>query len=108
MLFMNANGTVKSEQKIANVTGNFTTFLDTGDSFGEDVANIGDFDGDGVTDIVVGANDDDDGGTDRGAIYMLLMNSDGTVKSEQKISDTEGSFTGTLADSDFLVHLLLA
>ena len=50
--------------------------------------------------MAVGARLDDDGGTDRGAVWILFMNTDGTVKSDQKISDTAGSFTGVLDDGD--------
>ena len=39
--------------------------------------------------MAVGAHGDGDGGTFTGAVYILLMNSDGTVKSTQKISATE-------------------
>ena len=39
-------------------------------------------------------------GADRGAVWMLFLNTDGTVKSHQKISDTEGGFTGTLDNED--------
>ena len=51
-----------------------------------------DFDGDGITDLAVGAYRDDDGGTDKGAVYILFLNDDATVKSYQKISDTAGNF----------------
>ena len=64
------------------------------------MANVGDLDGDGVTDLAVGAYCDDDGGTNRGAVWMLFLNADGTVKAHQKISDTEGNFTGMLDDGD--------
>jgi len=101
ILFMNSDGTVKSEQKISNTEGNFAGVLDDVDLFGTSPANIGDLNEDGVTDIATGALFDDDGGTDRGAVWILFMNSDGTVKDEQKISDTEGGFDGVLADSDF-------
>ena len=62
--------------------------LNNGDHFGSSVANIGDFNGDGVTDIVVGAVQDDAGGVDsnRGAIHILLMNSDGTVSDTIEIN----------------------
>ncbi|MCZ6613019.1 MAG: hypothetical protein O6941_10330 [Planctomycetota bacterium] len=38
--------------------------------------------------------------TGHGAVWVLFLNTDGTFKSHQKISDTQGGFTGTLADSD--------
>ncbi|NNC93132.1 MAG: DUF2341 domain-containing protein, partial [Acidimicrobiia bacterium] len=100
ILFLNANGTVKSEQKISDTEGNLTTTLDDEDWFGNAVAGIGDVDGDGVNDIAVGAYLDDDGGEDHGAVYILFLNPNGTVKAEQKISDTEGNFTATLDIND--------
>ena len=33
-------------------------------------------------------------------MWVLFLNTDGTVKSHQKISDTEGGFTGVLDDDD--------
>jgi hypothetical protein len=100
ILFLNFDGTVKQHQKISDTEGGFTGILDNIDGFGNSVAGIGDFDGDGIGDIAVGAFLDDDGGSDRGAVWILFLNSDGTVKSHHKISDTEGGFTGTLADND--------
>ena len=82
------DGTVKSFQKISDTAGNFTATLDNEDRFGPSVAALGDLDGDTVTDLAVGAYYDDDGGLDRGAVYVLFMNTNGTVKSHQKISDT--------------------
>ncbi len=58
--------------------------------------------------MAVGAIKDGDGGNRRGAVWVLFLNSDGTVKSHQKISSTEGGFTGTLDREDwfgFSVHL---
>ena len=98
---MNSNGTVKSHQKIADNTGGFSFTLSGGDFFGHAVELLGDLDGDTVKDLAVGAIGDNTGGTDRGAVYVLLMNSDGTVKSSQKIADNTGGFGVTLTDSDF-------
>jgi len=55
--------------------------------FGDSVANIGDLDLDGVNDLAVGSKRDHAGGTDRGAVYILFMNKDGTVKNHEKIDD---------------------
>ena len=100
VLFLNSSGTVNSHQKISDTTGGFTGELDDGDELGGSVASPGDFNGDGVGDLAVGAGRDDDGGTDRGAVWMLFLNSDGTVKAHQKISDTQGGFNGTLDSED--------
>ncbi len=93
-------GTVLSHQKISDTQGGFTGILDDVDRFGDSVASLGDLDDDGVGDLAVGAEGDDDGGPDRGAVWILFLNTDGTVKSHQKISDTEGGFTGTLDGND--------
>ncbi len=100
VLFLNPDGTVKSHQKISSTEGGFTGTLDNIDHFGTSVASLGDLDGDGVGDLAVGAFHDDDGGFNHGAVWVLFLNPDGTVKSHQKISDTEGGFTGTLDDMD--------
>jgi FG-GAP repeat len=100
LLFLYTNGTVKAEQKISDTEGNFQGVLDE-DHFGISVAALGDFDGDATNDLAVGAHYDDDGGTDRGAVYVLFLHPNGTVKAEQKISDTDGNFQGVLANGDY-------
>jgi len=99
VLFLNSDGTVKGHQKISSTSGGFTGQLDNSDFFGWSVASLDDFDDDGIIELCVGAVRDDDGGTDRGAIWILFLNSDGTVKYHQKISNTQGNFTGYLSDS---------
>ncbi len=100
VLFLNTDGTVKAHQKISDTQGGFTGILDDGDVFGQSVASLGDLDGDGVGDLAVGASFDDDGGVNHGAVWILFLNTDGTVKAHQKISDTEGGFTGNLDFDD--------
>ena len=78
---LTADGTVKSHQKISDTEGGFTGTLDDIDAFGGSPASLGDLDGDGVVDLAVSADGDDDGGNGRGAMWILFMNSDGTVKS---------------------------
>jgi hypothetical protein len=53
-------------------------------------SSVGDLDGDGVVDLAVGALYDYDWGTNRGVVWLLFLNSDGTVKSHHKISILEG------------------
>ena len=90
---------LKSWQKISETQGGFGGVLDVQDYFGWSMATLGDLDGDGVPDLAVGAIRDDDGSSfsDRGAVWILLLNDDGTVKSEQKVSATQGGFGGVLA-----------
>jgi hypothetical protein len=97
---MNSDGTVKTHQKISDTEGGFTGGLLIGDHFGSSVCSAGDLDGDGVEDLAVGASSDRDGGLGRGAVWVLFMNPDGTVKADEKVSDTEGGFTGVLDNND--------
>lgn len=100
VLFLNSDGTVKAHQKISDTAGGFSGGLDNGDLFGHSITSLGDIDNDGVADIAVGANWDDDGGANRGAVWILFLNGNGTVKAQQKISSTQGGFTGELDDED--------
>ncbi|NWJ68878.1 hypothetical protein HX834_06020 [Marine Group I thaumarchaeote] len=79
--------TIDSTVEINDTTTNGPVLADS-DSFGFSVANIGDLDGDGVNDLAVGANDDDAGCTDCGAVHIIFMNDDGTVKSAKEINQT--------------------
>lgn len=100
ILSIDAAGSVVAETKISDVTGGLVAPLSDGDLFGRAVAAIGDIDGDGINDLAVGAPNDDDGGTDRGAVHVLQLGLDGAVKAEQKLSDIAGGFTALLDDDD--------
>ena len=102
ILFLDPVGTVLSSQKISATQGNFTGVLDFGDEFGGALAWLGDLDGAGPSAgaLAVGAINDDDGGTNRGAVYILFLNSAGRVLSHQKINSLSPNFTTALADSD--------
>jgi hypothetical protein len=64
------------------------------------VGALSDLDGDATPDFAVSAAYDDGGGNARGAVYVLFLHSNGTVKAEQKISDKEGNFLASLVDND--------
>jgi len=101
IMFMNANGTIKGQQEISGTQGNFNA-LDPVDNAGYDISAIGDYNGDGIPDVSISATADDDGGTNRGALYILYLDTTGEVKSYHKISDTQGGFTAILDDNDAL------
>ena len=100
VLFLNANGTVKAQQKIANGVGGFPGGIDHLDWFGAALAGIGDLDGDGVVDLAAGAPGDDDGFYNAGAVWILFLRNNGTVKDSRKISATSGGFGGILDQDD--------
>ncbi|MEM7309158.1 MAG: FG-GAP-like repeat-containing protein [Planctomycetota bacterium] len=92
---------------LASGSGGFLGALSDDDEFGTALAAPGDVDGDGVGDLAVGTPGDDDGGTNEGAVWLLFLNADGSVRDEQKISalfgapahlfDVVGSFGSSLA-----------
>ena len=99
-------GDVETFQKISDTGGSFDGVLNNGDNFGHAMAAL-DLDGDCRMELAVGAHyDDDGGGWDKGAIWILFLNADGTVRSHQKISDTEGGFTAGLNNGDQFGHAL--
>src|SRR5262245_5161430 len=93
-------GSVLREQKINETAGGFPAALDASDWFGQSLARLGDVDGDAVPDLAVGAPLDGDGGPARGAVWILFLAADATVKDAAKISQTSGGFSGTLVDGE--------
>jgi len=104
ILFMNENGSVKGTNEIImdNTAGNLAGCLgaaslnrDNGSL--EQLAFVGDLDNDGEPTLALGANSNDHytgGGVivDSGAVYMLELNSDGTVDNCVLITEDNGGF----------------
>ena len=85
--FGNADSSESLSQRITQQQGGGPS-LSLGANFGYSLTSLGDLDGDGVTDIAVGAPTDDRGGNNTGTVYLLMMNHDGTVKSSTAIDGT--------------------
>ena len=93
---MNASApffSVRAEQKISSLKGGFPIPIPAQSRFGWACAVLGDLDEDGVPDIAVSSLHMND---DRGAVWVLFLNSDGTVKRSQAIGHGVGGFSGTL------------
>ena len=99
ILFLNPDGTVASHQKIGTGSGGFTGTLEDNGDFGIGMDSLPDLNCDGTRELAVGQLGDD-GGMARGAVWILFMNQNGTVKLHTKISDTSGGFIGILEDND--------
>jgi len=91
IVFLDSSGFHVSSQKISKTVGGLGTHPHT--AFGADVAALGDHNSDGVPDLIVGAS-----GGSTGAVFVLHLNSDGTVQSRQVLTS---EFTG-VASGDML------
>ncbi|HMA78203.1 MAG TPA: LamG-like jellyroll fold domain-containing protein, partial [Candidatus Paceibacterota bacterium] len=109
ILFMHASGSASSTLKISDGENGGPNGLHSNDYFGSSIANIGDFDGDGVTDLAVGAYNDEATGqastTGEGAIFVLFMNGSTTADNIESGGSDGVTITGTLYENDGLTAL---
>jgi len=94
---------VISWRKVTSGVGGLNTRLQALDYFGAAVAGIGDVDGDGMSDMVVGALGDDEAALNAGAVYLLYMQRDANtpVASFVKITGGKGGFDATMAQNSY-------
>jgi hypothetical protein len=90
ILFLNADRTVRSTQKISELRGGLVADLQKDDGFGRALSSLGDLDGDGIVELAVGANEDDTGAWNAGAVYVLFLTRQGTVRAQHKITALSG------------------
>ena len=88
--FLNANRSVRASQRISESHGGLVADLQKDDGFGRALASIGDLDGDGIVDLAVGANEDDTGAHNAGAVFVLFLTRQGTVRAQHKITAQSG------------------
>jgi len=91
-----ATPVVVERQKLSALEGGLDAGLKERDLFGMSLASAGDWDKDGIPDLLAGAVFEDEGWANSGAAYLLLMNRNGTVKAHLKVSDTPAGFPDVL------------
>lgn len=97
---LSADGHVQTQTLLAQSSGGFQGTLNEGDHFGWSVALVGDIQNDGLTEIAVGAPFTDDGGPDKGAVWIVSISRNGTASSYRKISALSGGVTGPIQLSE--------
>jgi len=72
------------------------TGLEAGDNAGRSVSSAGDYDQDGIDDILIGSKQDDTAGTDAGAAYLYFGPATGTTS----LATADVAFTGAVAGDE--------
>lgn len=94
---LDASGEAVAATKITNSDLDGTSQ----DSFGIGVATVPNLDSDPREELAVGRHQDSDGGTGRGAVYIIFVNSaDDSLRTYKKISQTSNAGWAPIAGSD--------
>jgi len=101
VLFLQADGTLRASTKASALSAAFAGRLDAGDQLGRALAGLGDLDGDGIPDLAAGVGKDDDGGPERGAVWLCFLARDGSVRATAKLSSTSGGLLGLAHRDEF-------
>ncbi|MEL6634232.1 MAG: PKD domain-containing protein [Bacteroidota bacterium] len=100
ILFLDVLGNVNQSVKIGEGIGGLQASISGDAWFGYAIDSLGDFDGDNVPDLLVGAPRQNELVTRDGAVFILLLKADGTVKNHYKISQTTGNLNQFLQLDD--------
>lgn len=73
LLAMDRDGAVRQHRKVTSGQGGMQAGLKAEDAFGSGLALVGDLDGNGLPEVAVCAEGDDDGGTNSGAVWILFL-----------------------------------
>ncbi len=95
VLFLNSDGTVKSHVEISENKSGFNAPLSSYpySYFGYGLAVIDDLNNDGIPELAVGAREY--GPSEHGAVFILFLNRDGTLKKYTEIGSNTGGYTGS-------------
>ena len=81
ILFLKKSGKVLKSQKISSISGGFDGALHDKSFMSHGLGGKGDFNKDGINDLIIGAANDSTAGDTAGAIYVCLLDSNGMVDS---------------------------
>ena len=106
----NDDFTLAWNNTIATLPGH--TFA-SNDEFGESLLNLGDIDGDAIPDILVGSENDHSDERElgqttnqgHGALFVMFMNNNGTVKDYQQISNLHGNLTDGTTTNEYWTNV---
>lgn len=98
IMFLDKSGNVKKYVRIGEGKGGLDTTFSNNEQFGIDVASIGDVNKDGIPDIAVGSIHGSPSANQPGGVWILLLNSNGTVKDYHLISGGKSSFSALLSN----------
>ena len=96
IIFLNRDGTVKRSTQINGASPNHP-IINSADNFGTSVIAVGDLDGNNITDIAVGAVNNNHGAPHKGTIHLISLNRDGTVRASVPITSTTPGAPAPLA-----------
>lgn len=85
--YLNTDGSIKDSALIDRNTPNGPSLDVGGGGFADELANVGDINGDGVVDLMTEASSEDGAGYQRGSAYIMMLNTDGTLDSTFRIGD---------------------
>jgi hypothetical protein len=99
ILNIGPDGTVNSERRIANGESGLPDGSLGSDNFGSAVAGLGDLEGNGVPDLLVGAPNT--GPLNDGGLWILYLNADGSVLNQIFLNPATSSVLNALQNSQF-------
>ncbi len=98
--FLTAEGGVSAATRIGHGSGGLVGPVPAESGFGQAVGALGDLDDDGLRDLAIGAPLATLDGTGAGAIWLLALDVDGSVRSELLVGPNAGGFGVGLDDGD--------
>lgn len=99
---LNSDASVKSVRKLNGTNSGNWISNQNSDLFGRTLCGTGDLSGDGIPDLAVAAEQDDDPFSQTGSILLIALNTDGSLLSSRKLADRSQGLNLGLSEDDQL------